>query len=139
VVGYDMLDHHLSKSCEAKLQLCPNRCSRTKKFTLAQLQKHIDEECPKECVPCPECKQIKYRNEIPEHLEGACDKVAVKCPHCGQQDLRIAFRTGKHECLQNREEAFYEGNNRDRGLRNFEEIASRQGKEEDEYQHRLAE
>lgn len=56
VLSYDQLDNHLQKSCEAKLQLCPNRCSRTKKFTLQQLQKHIEEECPKECVPCPECK-----------------------------------------------------------------------------------
>jgi len=36
----------------------------------SDLQRHIEEECPKECVPCPRCKQIKYRNEIEDHLDG---------------------------------------------------------------------
>ena len=98
VLKYDMLDLHLQKSCEAKQQLCPNRCSKTKKYSPVELQRHLDEECPKECVPCPSCKQIKYRAEIQEHLESQCDKVQVKCPHCQQADFRISFRNGKHEC-----------------------------------------
>jgi len=53
ILKYDQLDLHLQKSCEARLQLCPNRCSKTQKFSVQVLQKHLDEDCPKECLPCP--------------------------------------------------------------------------------------
>ena len=64
-----------------------------------ELQKHLDEDCPKECLPCPQCKQIKFRMEIKEHLETNCDKVLVKCETCGESDLRIMFKSGKHVCV----------------------------------------
>jgi hypothetical protein len=103
---YDQLDNHLQRHCDAKQQLCPNRCSKTLKFSAPDLQKHLDEDCPKECLPCPQCKQIKFRMEIEEHLQTACDKVTIKCPHCHQSDLRIIFKQNKHECPGGVEEKF---------------------------------
>jgi acetyl-CoA carboxylase beta subunit len=82
----------------------------------------LAEECPKECVPCPKCKHIKYRSEIEEHLEVSCDKVMVACPECNLKDLRSVFRSGKHECLSDKPNKY--GKNRDQGVRNFEEVQS---------------
>ena len=42
--------------------------------------------------------------EIEDHLENQCDKIMVKCEDCGQNDFRIAFKSGKHECLVLRDE-----------------------------------
>ena len=42
VLKYEELEDHLSKACEARMQLCPNRCSKTKKFGVAELQQHIE-------------------------------------------------------------------------------------------------
>jgi hypothetical protein len=82
ILGYFDLDSHLKKSCEAKLQHCPNRCSKTLKLSAKDLKKHLEEECPRECLPCPKCKQIKYRMEIADHLANSCEKVVVECPRC---------------------------------------------------------
>lgn len=34
---YDQLDNHLQRNCEARLQMCPNKCSRTQKYSQAEL------------------------------------------------------------------------------------------------------
>ena len=68
---------------------------------MEEFKKHLDEDCPKEAVPCPRCKRIKSRCEIQNHLETECEMAVITCSLCQRTDMRKVFKQGKHQCQLN--------------------------------------
>ena len=91
------LMEHLA-TCDHALIPCPNGCVSTKDiFGHAilhvpgkDMQKHLNEDCPRREYICPHCKEGgEYQEMITTHLE-ECDYVEVLCPNegCGEYVLR---------------------------------------------------
>jgi TNF receptor-associated factor 4 len=76
---------HLPK-CQRYPKVCPNKCS-TVEIERQFLQRHLQEECPLEKIPCKfafaGCREIVERKSMKTHLEKSKDEhlemTAVKC------------------------------------------------------------
>ena len=77
ILKYEQLDTHFQSLCDAIKTECPNRCTQPPpRFSAKELQKHLNEDCPKECVKCSQCKKFVFRCEMQNHLMNECEKTS---------------------------------------------------------------
>ncbi len=83
------VDEHL-KTCDYVKLPCPNECITVGQFEATQLfrkdlQKHLEDECPRRQYSCPHCQKTgEYQDITGKHTE-MCPKTIIECsnaPHC---------------------------------------------------------
>ncbi len=80
------VDNHL-KTCDYVKLECPNECvfDEVTQFFRKDLQKHLEDECPRRQHSCPHCQETgQYEHITGEHIED-CPKMIIECsnaPHC---------------------------------------------------------
>ena len=78
------MDEHL-KICDYVKHSCLNDCGTATQFFLKDLQKHLEEECPRRQYSCSHCQKTgEYKYITGKHTE-ICPKMIIECsnaPHC---------------------------------------------------------
>ena len=91
------LEDHL-ENCGFILQPCPNWCSHITEdeseivvLYSKDIQKHLEEECPRRSYSCPYCEEVgEYEHITTDHYH-ECPKVEIECsnvPDCDKRFLR---------------------------------------------------
>jgi TNF receptor-associated factor 4 len=90
--------------CGFTLLPCPNKCDKDNKavqLLRKDLEKHMNEECPRRQYECPHCQEAgEYQERTTEHLD-ECPMVEVPCPkrRCKIQLVRRDLLKHRKECL----------------------------------------
>ena len=91
-------------SCGFTLLPCPNECSKdnaTVRFLRKDLERHINEECPRRQYECPHCQEAgEYWERTVKHVD-ECPMVEVPCPkrRCETHVLRRDLPKHRQECM----------------------------------------
>ena len=97
------VDEHL-KTCDYVKLECPNECTtvyQRMKLFRKNLQKHIDNKCPRRQHSCPHCQEIgEYQDITRKHIK-ICPKIIIECsnaPHCKIRFPRETKQTHLSTC-----------------------------------------
>lgn len=74
---------------------CPNKCSRL--LQRRQLEEHVRHQCERRYIPCRDCQQKYFANEIENHGR-LCPKGLVRCEHCGDEIIRELLPSHDESC-----------------------------------------
>lgn len=96
----DVYGSHIKNECGSVVQRCKLGCGL--KMQRKQMDSHVDNDCPKRSVHCPQCYTDVWAEELEQHLADDCMENGVKCGlGCPQKGLTRS--TEEHhrirECL----------------------------------------